>query len=222
VRPADGRRGLLLSLAAVAAIAALLALNLERIVTRLTTEQETVGAMWRGDRSGPPTTSLGLRWQAQAFGLARGLERPFLGWGAGTSSRLIEQSEDPGLREEGQALRHLHNAYLELLVQFGVAGTALAGVFLARLVGGLWRAARARRCPADYGAFLLAAFAFMLIWSLWSYRAGHQDWRVYWVLLAGTSLGFLVSPGRAPREAPQPSAADGRGPSSPAARGTDP
>jgi O-antigen ligase len=188
-------------LAAVLAVGLLLAYNGERMLTRTAVELDAIGAAWQADIPDRPRLSLELRLRAQLFGLDRWMERPWLGWGAGSSHRLMEASGNPGLRELGSALRHLHNTYLEVLVQFGTVGAALLGAVVVFLVRGLWRPLREGRCPADLGVFLLTTIAFVLVWSLWSYRVVHQDWRIYWVLLAGTTLSLGLGPQLTPQGA---------------------
>ena len=190
---APRHRGLLLA-AALVAIGGLVIANGGLILERLSAELDTLDTALEEAPGDRPRTSLELRLRAQVFGLTHWSQRPWLGWGAGSSNPLMEADGDPGLREEGLILRHLHNAYLELLVQFGVLGALLAAALMASLILGVWQALGGGRCPPDLGVFLLAAFAFLLIWSLWSYRALHQDWRIYWVLLAGTALAVSLAP----------------------------
>jgi len=137
-----------------------------------------------------------LRWNAQRFGLETWLQRPLTGWGPDTSHDLMVASGNPRFEsKEGEGskiLRHLHNTYLELLVQTGVLGLVLAGVLVAALLRGLVQAFRAGRLAADLYLFLLSAFILMLLWSLFDYRAVHQDWRFYWLLLAGTTFSFSL------------------------------
>lgn len=183
-----GRTGRLAIAMGFCALVTLLALNGERILSRMTAEVETTSALLRGEHREAAGSSFTQRWNALWFGIDRFLERPWLGWGAGSSRRLMEQSGDPGLQDREKTLRHLHNTYLDVAVQFGAIGAALVGTLVLLLLRGLWRAVREGRCPADIGVFLLTEFVFTLVWSLWNYRVVHQDWRVFWVLLAGASL----------------------------------
>lgn len=145
--------------------------------------------------------SVTLRWNAQRFGVETWLRRPLTGWGPDTSHDLMVASGNPkfeaGEDEETKILRHLHNTYLELLVQTGVFGFVLAGVLIAALLRGLMQAFRAGRLAADLYLFLLSAFVLTLLWSLFDYRVVHQDWRFYWLLLAGTASTFSLPPDNA-------------------------
>jgi O-antigen ligase len=198
--PGTTRQARLLWIALPLLAVSMLALNGERIAGRLAAELDSAAAVLRDSPGAPTGTSFALRWHALQFGIDRALERPLLGWGAGASHRLMDESADPRLKEEGQTLSHLHNAYVEILVQLGAIGALLAAAVILLLVRGVWTGVRCGRAPPDYGLFLISAFALTLIWSLWSYRAVHQDWRVFWVLLAGSALA-LAPPAR-PASAP--------------------
>ena len=179
----------------VAALLLVTTVNAPRITDRLAAEADVARALAAGEVDYHQASSLSLRWHAQVFGLRQWLARPWLGWGPGASQPLMQASGDPALRDvDGSVLRHLHNTYLEVLVQLGVVGLALLGGLYLLLIADLRRAVRRGSLDADLGVFLMLALVFGAIWALFSFRALHQDWRAYWALLGGAALSFALYP----------------------------
>ncbi|MGB5735749.1 MAG: O-antigen ligase family protein [Thiohalocapsa sp.] len=168
---------------------ALLALNSGPIIDRFVEEQEAVRAILSGEVDYSAESSLSQRWQAQRFGVAVWLERPWFGWGPGSSHGLIVARGGPPLSaEDGGMLDHLHNTYLELLVQFGMIGLAFwFGMFIALLVS-IRRARDMGRLDADVARFLVLSIVYLSLWNLIDFHATHQAWRGLWALLAGSAL----------------------------------
>ena len=184
----------------------LLGLNAGSIIDRFGAETDAVSAILSGttgDTGDSAPSSVGLRWQAQRFGLSLWWERPLLGWGPGSSEALIASSAMPELGVgSDQALDHLHNTYLELLVQLGLIGLLLwIGLFLALLssIGTAWRA---RSLSADLARFLTLSIVYLAFWDLFDFHALHQDWRGAWALLAGAALsvGLFAGVDRQPAD----------------------
>ncbi|MBK1618140.1 hypothetical protein CKO42_06710 [Lamprobacter modestohalophilus] len=88
----DGRIPRLQLLVVAAAILLLIGLNASKIGERLNEEQAVAEQLLRGETPADQITSLTLRWHAQRFGLALWRERPWLGWGSGTSYSLMVAS----------------------------------------------------------------------------------------------------------------------------------
>lgn len=167
----------------------LLALNAGPIVDRLGEEPGAVSAILSGDTDFSAPSSLSLRWHAQRFGLSLWLERPLFGWGPGSSHALIASSGRPALGVGGdEALDHLHNTYLELLVQLGLIGLLLwVGLFVSLFLS-IVKARRAGLLSADLARFLTLSIVYLSVWDLFDFHALHQDWRGAWALLAGSAL----------------------------------
>jgi O-antigen ligase len=167
----------------------LLALNAGSIFDRLGEESDALSAIFSGDTDDSAQSSLGLRWHAQRFGLSLWLERPCLGWGSNASHALIASSAQPALGVGGdEVLDHLHNTYLELLVQLGLIGLLLwVGLFVSLFLS-IAHAWRARLLSADLARFLTLAIVYLSVWDLFDFHALHQDWRGAWALLAGSAL----------------------------------
>lgn len=167
----------------------LLALNAGSIVDRLGEEPGAVSAILSGDTDYSARSSLSLRWHAQRFGLSLWLERPVLGWGPDSSHALIASSGQPALGVGGdEALDHLHNTYLELLVQLGLIGLLIwIGLFVSLFLS-IRKARRARFLSADLARFLTLSLVYLSVWDLFDFHALHQDWRGAWAMLAGSAL----------------------------------
>lgn len=167
----------------------------EVMIHRIVFEWHFVEAMLNGEEINVAQSSIALRWNAQVFGIQTWLDRPLTGWGPGPSQQLMAASGNPNvIIDTGEVLKHLHNTYVEALVQTGILGLALAGLLIASLMQGLVRARDTGSVPRDLFIFLALALVFLLLWSLFDYRALHQDWRSFWALLAGTILSFSLPP----------------------------
>lgn len=179
---------------AVLVIAGLVAVNSGQLSRGgSTAEGDPSAGIPDGAEAGVPGSSEGLHSQVLMLGLEKWRERPWLGWGADISRELIEEGDAERLPlTPGRTLRHLQNSYLEVLVQFGIVGLVLIALPIVGLMAGLRRACNERRVPGDLCLFLGGALLFTLIWSLFDYRVVHHDWRVFWVLLAGSVYSFVL------------------------------
>ncbi len=184
------RRALLVSgPLAVAALLVLFGSQFSAVIDRVVHEAPTVMQVLQGDWSGVESDSVGLR--AHALRLAAELwwQRPWLGWGAGSSSFLLAASERPELMTApGDWLPHLHNSYAELLVQFGAVGFVLMAVLVALLAHASWRECRSGRLCAALCRYLLVSLVFVLIWNLFNYRMVRHDGLFFWIIFAGTAF----------------------------------
>jgi O-antigen ligase len=191
-----GRGGWLAVLGVVLAAGFVVA-NSATIRERLSAETETMRAVLTLDYAHIPThrqSSIGVRFHLNRLGLQKWLERPWLGWGPGSTRMLIEDNEIAELREWSD----LHNSYLEILVRLGIVGAAffLAGAWL------VWRALRAARTdprvPRDLYLFLNASLALLALWSLTDFRMTAADWKFYWLLLGGMVFTYRLFPAGGP------------------------
>jgi O-antigen ligase len=193
-----GRRRAVVAVLATAGVLGLVLFNGGRIAERFTDELDTMRAMGAGEIAYDRTSSLSLRWHAHLFGLDAWAERPWLGWGAGTTRALMDASGNPAVRDPDDVpLKHQHNTYLELAVQLGLVGLLLfLGLHLGlmALVAARLRGGAGQGADRDILVFLLAALVLLLVWDLFDYRAVRQDWRGYWTLLAGAALSLGLRP----------------------------
>jgi len=141
-----------------------------------------------GDFREMPPSSLGWRVQLVDAGLEVGAERPWFGWGPGTSTtkHLLERFD----REHLAHLHHLHNVPLEIWVRLGIVGLVLYAAALLCLVRSALQAASAHRIPAQIGAFLLAGGILVAGYSLVEFRLLSWDLGVGLIMVAATAHSF--------------------------------
>ena len=76
-----------------------MALNLDTLTSRLSMEQQTLRRSPRGALEETNRSSIALRLNAWRFAYGMWLDRPWFGWGAGTSDYWIRASGLPQLRD---------------------------------------------------------------------------------------------------------------------------
>ncbi len=187
-----------LLLVLAAACLAVLVVYAGPMAERFAAEWETVHGMITGEIEYAADSSLSQRWHAQRFGLAAWVQHPWLGWGPGAARALLAASDDPAVMLIGYGpMEHLHNTYLEVLVQLGLLGLVLwLGLFVL-LLRGVLQACAAGRIDFDVAGFLGLALLYLMLWNLFDFHAMHQSWRAFWALLAGGALSVGLCAGRA-------------------------
>ena len=136
---------------------------LKKIVTnRLTIEKTTVMKVLQGDISDLPYSSVGVRVHTWTEAWSWIKQRPLVGWG-GNGNRLVIKHSEKLPEWVKKEFRHLHNTYLDLLVNFGVLGgllyLSLLGWLVVRGIGA-WKSGH---MPGDVLIFFLS---FLLFWSI--------------------------------------------------------
>ena len=165
------------------------------IKQRVSAELPMIGAAVEGQFDKIPTKGFGVRVQALRYGLAKIKERPFLGWGPGSTKYLIPKSNDPHLLHPLSGgkyawIDHLHNTYLEILFRFGLVGGVIFVLLIYLLLKPIIVAIHENSLPRDIGLFVIGTFALIAVWSLSDFRLLHHDWRNYWLLIAGIACGL--------------------------------
>jgi O-antigen ligase len=192
------RKSIPFVLLALGIVAGLFALNQGEIRTRLGQENAVVSSILQGESQHLPRTSIGYRHDVQKFGLQKYVERPWFGWGPGSTEHLIETSGRPELihpQEKGADwMDHFHNTYLEILVRFGLLGSLVLAATVFLMMKNVWRNYKTGILPQDHFAFLAGSFVLLAVWSLFDFRILHGDCRAYWILLAGIARSFAWHP----------------------------
>ena len=177
-----------------AVLGAILSSQYQTIEMRLTDQTDTLQQVISGDVTEVTSDPVGLRVNALLFTYEKWRERPWFGWGAGTSREWIAASgRTDTLLDNVNWLPHLHNAYAETLFQFGAVGLVLAIALVWALVRSTGTECRAGRLPADLCRLFLVTLVFVLIWNLFNYRVVRSDWMVFWILLAGSAYSFRLA-----------------------------
>jgi len=162
--------------------------NFETITDRVRYERSSWQALIAGEFDKIPDGSIGYRIQLIQYGIQKWLERPIIGWGPQSYRRLIEQTDNAELRK----LPHLHNAYIETLLTFGIAGAIFFLYLTGSLCEALYRSWRARRMSTDYALLLSGALGLQLIWCLASFGLNQVTWNFYFAMLAGTIYSYRI------------------------------
>ena len=179
--------------------------NHETIVKRINSEQiQSKPEVVLKTMEGQPvlmTTSVGYRRIIWAIGFHKWLERPFLGWGPGSTESLINQANNPVLSQsltlkDGTKvtlhISHLHNLYLELLVRFGALGTLIFLALPVLLIANVRKAQINGRVPWDYACFIYAGWVFLAIMVLFDFQLFKFAWRNYCVIWAGLTYAVHI------------------------------
>lgn len=197
------QRTLLSAVAIVVLVLVAAGLNLDNLSQRMAAEQEVLSQLTAGELEETNPGSIAIRVHGWLFGYELWSQRPWLGWGAGSSGYWMRASGLPQLQQHGSWLSDLHNTYFEVLFQFGLVGAALLGLFLGLLVrdaaSASCRGSLDRRIsPCVYKLLGLAAF-FAGLWMLTNDRATNHDFRFFWMLVAGSAYALHLAAGQATR-----------------------
>jgi O-antigen ligase len=186
---------------ALALVAGGIALNTEAIRSRIAPDREVATKILRGETADLPVSSFRYRFAVQRFGFEKWLERPVFGWGPGSTHYLIRNSGRTELINQtagGRWMGQLHNTYLEVLLQFGLAGAALFLALGWRLIRAAARAKVRQRLPEDLFLFATGSMGILAIWATSSYGLMVDDWPhwwPYWILLMGLAYSFFLPAG---------------------------
>ncbi|WP_172975454.1 O-antigen ligase [Microbulbifer sp. THAF38] len=163
------------------------------VIKRLGLERSTVDALLSGNLESIPYSSIGVRihsWHAAVNWIA---ERPFLGWG-GKGRRLVIQNLQDMPPEFRNSIGHLHNSYLDLLVNYGFLGALVWGAFNCWLFLAAYKSWRKGFLPGDFFLFYIG---FMILWliancfeSYLFYSSGHF---IFGIVVAGIATHIFRS-----------------------------
>ncbi|WP_295800677.1 O-antigen ligase family protein [uncultured Microbulbifer sp.] len=174
---------------------------------RLAVEHETLQLVQQGDLDKVPYTSAGIRLHTWEVALQWIGERPLVGWGGNGRSLIFDHSTR--LPEDiKQRFGHLHNSYLDLLVNFGLLGLALLAALVYWLVSRCLRYYRAGLLPGSSLVFCLSFATFFGVINLFESYLFYDSGRLVLAIVGGGLLTQLWAAKRAaasaPGEAPRP------------------
>ncbi|WOX04484.1 O-antigen ligase family protein [Microbulbifer pacificus] len=162
----------------------------EIVEKRLEGERNTFALLQQGDLDKVPYTSVGIRLHTWAEALNWIAQRPLVGWGGNGRSLIFDYS--PNLPDEvKQRFGHLHNSYLDLLVNFGLLGLLLLGALVYWLVSRCLRFYRAGLLSGSNLVFALSFAVFFGIINLFESYLFFESGRLLLALVGGGLLTQL-------------------------------
>ena len=140
-------------------------------------------------------TSLGLRVALWDIGLERAMEKPFLGHGPQSTTRLIAEGLESGYGI-GTVFTHFHNGFLTALVETGAIGMlSLGAIFVAAAMNaGLALRKSGDKSEAFGATMLVIAVITYLVFGMAGILVGHDILDA--MLLAFLIVGTYLSSGR--------------------------
>lgn len=172
----------------VVLVGLLIASQYNRFAARIGAEQQTVAAFIHGEDI--PLDSAGIRLSFWRASLPWIEERPIVGWGIDGKKLIIQQSEEfpDWVRKR---FSHMHNSFLDVLVNFGVLGLAVVAGLWFLLVRAAFRASRNGVIPADMLVFFLA---FLVLWFVINCFESYMQFasgRFVFALISGGILSLI-------------------------------
>ncbi|HEY8567776.1 O-antigen ligase family protein [Microbulbifer sp.] len=157
---------------------------------RLEDERNTFTLLQQGDLDKVPYTSVGIRLHTWAEALNWIAQRPIVGWGGNGRSLIFDYSTN--LPDEiKQQFGHLHNSYLDLLVNFGLLGLLLLGALVYWLLSRCLRFYRAGLLSGSNLVFALSFAVFFGIINLFESYLFFESGRLLLALVGGGLLTQL-------------------------------
>jgi O-antigen ligase len=137
---AQRRRPSLAQTAAPVLVGALLVVAVvfqwDTVTRKFDKESEVIAQAMAGDWDNPEPNSFGMRMYLYKWGVDAFLQKPWFGWGSDGPMHVIRHTGKPELPLK---FNHFHNNYIDMLVRFGVVGSAL---FVGMLASFFWASAR--------------------------------------------------------------------------------
>jgi O-antigen ligase len=148
---------------ALALVLILLAfLRLDIVSKRISSEESTISSVLAGRVTEIALGSVGIRIHSWRESLDWIAAEPLLGWGGQGRSQVIVQS-DTLPQPVKDITRHLHNSYLDVAVNYGLAGLLLMLSLWGWLIAAALSAARSGHMPIEMLHFFLS---FMVLWAI--------------------------------------------------------
>ncbi|CBL46356.1 Hypothetical protein HDN1F_27730 [gamma proteobacterium HdN1] len=152
-------------------------------------EIPTITAALNGNYAAIANDSAGIRLKSWLAASEWIQQRPLTGWG-GSGRGLVMQHLDSLPLEIKKQFRHLHNSYLDTLVNYG----SLGGVLLLLLHGyfavASWKAWRLGKAPGDVSLFSCAFLAYWLVVNFFESYLFYTSGTTLLALTAGGIIAF--------------------------------
>lgn len=135
-----------------------------------------------------PETSIGFRLMMWDIGFQAWLERPLWGWGVGGTEYVLKIADFPPLIVQGDPVfSHLHSAYIEMMVRFGVMGSLIFLVWFLLLMQSLSGACQYGLISPEKTCFLIVGWLYFLLVAVFDFPIFKYAWRNYaliWLALS--------------------------------------
>lgn len=120
------------------------------------------------------------------------MEKPFMGWGGRGSRPLIRQS-DLFSDEFKENFNHLHNSYLQVLVEIGLIGAAFIIAIIAFAGRATIRSYKRRSMPLDVFLFSWLFFIFWLVVNIFESYIIYPSGTYLVAIVAGFFYSFCIA-----------------------------
>ena len=127
------------------------------------------------------------------------MERPFMGWGGRGSRPLIDHSDLFSDRFK-ETFNHLHNSYLQVLVEVGLIGAIFIVTLMTLLGRANIRAYQSRRMPLDVFLFSWLFFFFWLVVNVFESYIIYPSGTYLVAMVGGFFYSFCIRTTRIPEE----------------------
>lgn len=143
----------------------------ETIVDRVMVEKEAITAIAKLDFDDVPYSSFGIRLHSWVAATDFIKEKPIFGWGSNGRTLVMRHTEWlPDWVQYG--FGHLHNTYIEMLVNFGIVGLAFYLFMWVYMTKKLFREIRKGTIEKDIGYFFMS---FVVFWSIMNCFEAYQN-----------------------------------------------
>ena len=143
----------------------------DTIVNRVMEEKEALGAIATLNFDDVPYSSFGIRLHSWVAATDFIKAKPIFGWGSNGRSLVMKKTEwlPDDIRKD---FGHLHNIYIEMLVNFGIVGLAFYISIWVVMAKSLFKQIRAGKIEKQVGYFFMS---FVCFWSIMNCFEAYQN-----------------------------------------------
>ncbi|WP_390592657.1 O-antigen ligase family protein [Simiduia litorea] len=166
-----------------------LATNWQLIQQRVIAESDSIAALWADDAIAFDSAGIRLHfWRESLHWIA---ERPLVGWGVEGKKMVIQQADSFPEAIKKQDLSHLHNSFLDALVNFGLLGLAAIVALWAYLVRACVQLWRNGHISNDLLVFYLSFLALWFVINCFESYMQFASGRFVFALISGGMLSLV-------------------------------
>lgn len=145
--------------------------NNDAMINRAVEEKEALSAIATLDFDNVPYTSFGIRLHSWVAATDFIKAKPIFGWGSNGRSLVMKKTEwlPDDIRKD---FGHLHNIYIEMLVNFGIVGLAFYISIWVVMAKSLFKQIKAGKIEKQVGYFFMS---FVCFWSIMNCFEAYQN-----------------------------------------------